>query len=146
MPKPALLNRIRSASVSMSLVMLAAFTACTATEFSRTPQMQRAGEIFITQESLNQPYESLGLVQVTRRGARIFGFIDPAGTDMPDAMAQLEAEVRRSGADGAMNVRVIGQPVHTGTKILGLIFFFIPFSNEVTVTAELVRLPRTAPL
>jgi hypothetical protein len=105
--------------------------------------MQRPGEVFITQESLSQPYESMGLVQVTRRGVRVFGFVDAVGTQIDDAMQQLQDAVRRSGADGAMNVRVISQPETLSTKILGLLLFFAPFPDEVTVTAELVRLPRT---
>ncbi len=142
MPIPPLLRL----PLKSLLPVLLTLSACTAVEYARTPQMRNAGEVFLTQESLKQPYQSMGLVQITRKGVRIFGFIDPAGTDMSSVLSQLEGEVRRAGADGAMNVRVVGTPVHTATKILGLLLFFAPFPTEMTVTAEMVRLPPTAAL
>jgi len=119
-------------------------SACTSVEFARLPSVG-SDRIFITQESLGGGYESLGLVQITRRGVLLFGFADPAGTDLVAAVEQLDPEVRLAGADGVMNARVKMSQYSTFAKILGAIFFFFPLPSEVTITGELVRIRQGLP-
>lgn len=120
------------------------FTACTTVEYARLPSVG-TDRIFITQESVGGGYESLGLVQITRRGVLLFGFADPAGTDLVAAVEQLDPEVRRAGADGVMNARVKMSQYSTLAKILGAIFFLFPLPSEVTITGELVRIRQGVP-
>ncbi len=120
-------------------------SGCTAVDFAHLPTHSRPGEPFITQSGLNEPYDSVGLVQITRRGARAFGFADPAGTDLAAITEELLPEIRRANADGMINARFIATPITTTAKILGLIFFFAPLPTEVTVCGELVRFRRAPP-
>ncbi len=125
-----------------------AASSCTAVDTARLPTYARPGDVFVTQESVRTPYESLGLVQVTRKGVRLFGFADPAGTDLEAAMQEVVPEVRRAGADGLMNARVEMSQLTLAGKLLGLLFFFVPVPSTVVVSGELVRLkgPVTPPL
>lgn len=118
--------------------------ACTSVDYARLPQVG-TDRIFITQESVTGGYESLGLVQITRRGVLLFGFADPAGTDLVAAVEQLDPQVRMAGADGVMNARVQMSQYTTLAKIFGAIFFFIPLPSEVTITGELVRIRQGLP-
>jgi hypothetical protein len=129
----------------LGLVAVVAMSSCTAVSTTRVPTFRRQGDIFVTQESVREPYESLGLVQVTRKGVLLFGFGDPAGTDLEAAMREVEPEIRRAGADGMMNTRVQMSQYTTAGKILGAIFFFIPLPSTVLISGELVRLRGAAP-
>lgn len=129
---------------ALLLLSVSALPACTAVNFSAVPTQQTQGQVFITAQSLNEPYESVGIVQVTRRGALVFGFADPAGTDLASAVSDAEGQVRRARADGLINVRVQQTNYTTAHRILGLVFFFAPLPAEVTLTGELVRLRRVA--
>ena len=122
---------------------LGALAGCTAIDVTALPT-GRPGEPFITQESVKEPYDSLGIVQITRRGPLLFGFADPAGTDLVAAVGELIPEIRRAGADGAMNVRFEMTQYNLASRLAGILLFFAPFPAEVTVTGELVRLKRSA--
>jgi hypothetical protein len=66
--------------------------------------------VFVSTGDLPGPYQSLGVVQATRRGVLLFGAVDPAGTDLQaDLDEQLLPQVRMMGGDGVINVRF--QPV-----------------------------------
>lgn len=122
-----------------------ALTGCTAVDKTTLPSGRGMGQIFITQESVSEPYDSVGVIQITRRGVLLFGFADPAGTDLAAATRELEPKIRAAGADGAMNVRFEMTQYTLAGRLLGLLFFFAPFPTEVTVTAELVKLKGNAP-
>jgi hypothetical protein len=123
-------------------LLLLGLSACTAVSFAPLPTQKAQGQIFVSAAGLTQPYESVGIVQVTRRGVLLFGFADPAGTDLQAAVSEVEGQVRRSGADGLINTKVEQTPYTTAARIFGLIFFFAPLPSEVTITGELVRLQR----
>ncbi|MEN9799781.1 MAG: hypothetical protein RL653_3478 [Pseudomonadota bacterium] len=118
-------------------------SGCTASTFTRLPAPE-ASRPFITAEGLpaGTAYDSVGIVQVTRRGVLVFGFADPAGTELDAALADLEMEARKAGADGVVNARVVKQPWTLAERIAGAVLFFAPFPSEVTMTGELVRLRR----
>lgn len=63
--------------IQIHLLLLVGLSACTAVSFAPLPTQQAQGQIFV-----KEPYESVGIVQVTRRGVLLFGFADPAGTDL----------------------------------------------------------------
>lgn len=120
----------------------ACVSACTAVSFAPLPVQQGPGQIFVSAEGLQEPYESVGIVQVTRRGVLLFGFADPAGTDLQAAVNEVETQVRRAGADGVINTKIQQTNYTTLARIFGAIFFFAPLPAEVTVTGELVRVRR----
>ncbi|MDX2014994.1 MAG: hypothetical protein SFW67_32670 [Myxococcaceae bacterium] len=126
------------------LALLLGFSACTAVNYTALPTQQQQGQIFITAQGLSEPYESVGIVQITRRGVLVFGFADPAGTDLATAVNEVEGQIRRAGADGLINTRVQQTNYTTLARIFGLIFFFAPLPAEVTITGELVRVRRGA--
>lgn len=117
-------------------------SACTAVNYTALPTQRSQGQIFITAQGLTEPYESLGLVQITRRGVLVFGWADPAGLDLAAAVSEVEGQIRRVNADGLINTRVEQTNATTAARIFGLIFFFAPIPAEVTITGELVRVLR----
>lgn len=119
-------------------------SACTAVSYAPLPVQRGQGQIFVSAEGLQEPYESVGIVQVTRRGVLLFGFADPAGTDLQAAVGEVESQVRRAGADGVINTKVQQTNYTTLARIFGAIFFFAPLPAEVTITGELVRLRSNA--
>jgi hypothetical protein len=122
--------------VLLPLWILAA--GCTAIDHARLPP--GGGDVFITSGDIGVPYQSLGLLQVTRRGARIFGFIDPVGGDLESGLYEsLLPEARAVGADAVINVRFQQTQYLFQTKLLFALLFFVPLPSEVTVTGELVR-------
>lgn len=128
--------------IQVHTLLLLGLSACTAVSFAPLPTQQTQGQIFVSAEGLKEPYESVGIVQVTRRGVLLFGFADPAGTDLQAAVSEVEGQVRRAGADGLINTRVEQTNYTTAARIVGAIFFFAPLPSEVTITGELVRLRR----
>jgi hypothetical protein len=122
---------------------LAALTGCTVINTASVPSDRSGQDIFVTAGDIPEPYESLGMVQVTRSGVMLFGFVDVVGTDIQAGLNEvLIPQVREMGGDGAINVRFRQTqylPVH---QVLGAIFFFAPLPTSVTVTAEVVKLRR----
>jgi hypothetical protein len=137
-------GRMRRRS-ALGLAMLLAGSGCTAVGFTTLPAERAPGRVFITAEGLVEPYESVGLLQLTRRGVLLFGWGDLAGTDLSTAVSEVEQQLRRTRADGLINTHVEQTNYTTLARILGLIFFFVPLPSEVTITGELVRLRREQP-
>lgn len=123
--------------------LLLLVSGCTASTFTRLPAPDPTRP-FVTAEAMppGAAYDSLGLVQVTRKGALVFGFLDPAGTELEAAVAELELEARKAGADGVVNARVLKQPWTLAERITGAVLFFLPLPSDVTMTGEFVRLKR----
>ncbi|HZH74844.1 MAG TPA: hypothetical protein VEY88_02355 [Archangium sp.] len=132
---------------TFGLLMLMALTGCTAVNVARAPSVGDTRDVFVTTGDVKGPYQSLGVVQTTRRGVLLFGFADPAGTDMEAGMYEsLIPEVRRMGGDGIMNVRFQQTQYILPTRILFAVLFFIPLPSEVTLSGEVVKLgPGAAP-
>jgi hypothetical protein len=116
--------------------------ACTAVEVARAPSGRGGrGEVFVSTADVPGPYKSLGVVQATRRGVLLFGFADPAGTDLQASLdEQLLPQVRSMGGDGVINVRFHQTQYALPTRILFAILFFIPLPNEATLSGEVVKL------
>lgn len=127
---------MRSA-VAVSLFVLA---GCTSVNTARLPQGQGRGDLYVTTGDVKEPYTSLGILQATRRGAVVFGFIDPAGTDLQRGLEDLIPEARAMGGDAIINLRFEQTQYNPIARTLGLLFFFVPLPTEVTVRGEVIRL------
>ncbi len=122
---------------------LAALTGCTVIHTAAVPSDRSGQDIFVTAGDIPEPYDSLGLVQATRSGVLLFGFVDVVGTDIEAGLKDvLIPQVREMGGDGAINVRFRQTQYLPVQQVLGAIFFFAPLPTSVTVTAEVVKLRR----
>ena len=123
------------------LGLLLAMTGCTTVSVATLPSAGGARDVFVTTSDISSPYQSLGLVQVTRKGVLLFGFGDPAGTDLEGGLREsLLPEVRRMGGDGIINVHFHQTHYPLPTRILFAVLFFVPLPTQVTLSGEVVRL------
>ena len=132
--------------MSRDLVVAAAglaalLTGCTAVNTAYVPTARDGRDPFITSGNIQEPYQSLGLLQVTRKGVIIFGAIDPAGTDLNAGFQEMLPRIRQMGGDGLINVRW-NQTQYTALARVFSIFLLGMLPGEVTITGEVVRLRR----
>jgi hypothetical protein len=128
------------------VLLLALLSACTTVDTVRVSGYpSERGQPFILSSDLPRPYESRGLVQVTRRGVLLFGFADPASTDLETAFRDLYPQIFQLGGDGIINVRWSRTQYPLPSRLFAALFFFIPLPTEVTLTGEVVRLRDEAP-
>ena len=126
-------------------LVLVALTGCTVINTASVPSDRSGRDVFVTAGDIPEPYETLGMVQATRSGVLLFGFVDVIGTDLNAGFKEvLIPQVREMGGDGAINVRFRQTQYLPVTKVFGAILFFIPLPSSVTVTAEVVKLRRRA--
>jgi hypothetical protein len=124
---------------------LVALTGCTVINTASVPSDRSGRDVFVTAGDIPESYETLGMVQATRSGVLLFGFVDVIGTDLNAGFKDvLIPQVREMGGDGAINVRFRQTQYLPVTKVFGALFFFIPLPSSVTVTAEVVKLRRRA--
>ncbi|WPB74317.1 hypothetical protein KYC5002_35500 [Archangium violaceum] len=124
---------------------LVALTGCTVINTASVPSDRSGRDVFVTAGDIPESYETLGMVQATRSGVVLFGFVDVIGTDLDTGFKEvLIPQVRAMGGDGAINVRFRQTQYLPVTRVFGAIFFFIPLPSSVTVTAEVVKLQRRA--
>jgi hypothetical protein len=122
---------------------LVALTGCTVINTASVPSDRSGQDIFVAAGDIPEPYESLGIVQATRSGVLLFGFVDVVGTDIEAGLKDvLIPQVREMGGDGAINVRFRQTQYLPVQQVMGAIFFFVPLPTSVTVTAEVVKLRR----
>lgn len=122
---------------------LVALTGCTVINTASVPSDRGGQDIFVTAGDIPEPYETLGVVQATRSGVMLFGFVDVVGTDLEAGFRDvLIPQVREMGGDGAINVRFRQTQYLPVQQVLGAIFFIFPLPSSVTVTAEVVKLKR----
>ncbi len=69
----------------------------------------------------------------------LFGFAEPAATDLQGGFADLARVARSMGGDAVINARFEHTQYTTLTRALFAVLFFIPLPAEVTVTGEVVR-------
>ena len=127
--------------LAVLLAFLASLAGCTTVDVARMPGAPRGPDVFVTTGDLPGPYKSLGVVQATRRGVLLFGFADPAGTELQsDLDEQLLPQVRGMGGDGIINVHFQQTQYGLATRMLFALLFFIPLPSEATITGEVVKL------
>jgi hypothetical protein len=123
-----------------------ALSGCTTVNVAHVPETSRGHDVFVSTGDVPGPYQSLGVVQATRRGVVLFGFADPAGTDLQtDIDEQLLPQVRQLGGDGIINVHFEQTQYTLPTRILFALLFFAPLPSEVNITGEVVKLQPGAP-
>ncbi|MDY7232643.1 hypothetical protein [Hyalangium rubrum] len=126
---------------------VAVLGGCTTVDVARVPADRSSRGVFVSTSDIPGPYKSMGVVQATRRGVLLFGFADPAGTDLQGTLEeQLMPQIWNMGGDGVINVRFQQTQYTLPTRILFAILFFLPLPNEATLTGEVVKLePGGAP-
>ncbi len=116
-----------------------AASGCSAVSYAPVGQPKSPQDLLITQQSLREPYESKGVVQLTRKGVVLFGFAELPSTDLGAAVEEIAPEVRKRGGDALVNVRIEQTQYTTAQRVLGAIFFFVPLPAEVTINGEVVK-------
>jgi hypothetical protein len=131
-------------TIASAVLVLAALQGCTVVNTVQVPSDRQGNEVFVTAGDIPEPYESLGLIQVQRSGFRLFGFLDPVGTDLETGFkGVLIPQIQLMGGDGAINVRFHMtqlNPAHQA--LLAFPFFFVPWPTQVVITGEVVKLRR----
>jgi hypothetical protein len=102
----------------------------------------------ITMGDTARPYESLGYLQLTRKGADLFGFISIVDADIQKLFGEeLIGELARRGADGIINVRFRERQWTTAERVLFALppLFLFPMPTKVELSGELIRFVDLAP-
>jgi uncharacterized protein YbjQ (UPF0145 family) len=122
----------------LPVLLLAPLLGCTAVNTAYLPQGGR-NEIFVTTGDVKEPYTSLGIIQATRKGARVIGVIDVGSTDLQAGINDLVSEARAMGGDAVINLKYEQSQITPGCSILGAILFFLPVPTQVNVRGEVIR-------
>ena len=132
-------------SILLALFATLGLGGCTVIDTVTLPSDRSGDEIFVSAGDIPEPYESLGMIQVTRSGLLLFGFVDPVGTDLEAGFKEtLVPEIERLGGDGAINARFhMTQYTPITRALFAFPFFFVPLPSEVTISAEVVKLGAT---
>jgi hypothetical protein len=131
-------------SISIAALILGACTA--KSSHVQTPQVQ--SRYLITMGDTDRPYQSLGYLQMTRKGADMLGWLSVVDADLDKMLGdELIRELERRGADGIINLRFKERQWTTGERILFLIppMILIPLPTRVEISGELVRFTDRAP-
>lgn len=116
-------------------------SACTAkSAYVHAPSVQQ--RYLITMGDTEQPYESLGYLQLTRKGADLFGFLSIVDADLRKLFGEeLIRELASRGADGIINVRFEERQWTTAERVLFALppLFLFPLPTRVELTGELIR-------
>jgi hypothetical protein len=95
----------------------------------------------ITGGDVQRSYRSLGQIQITRKGANLFGFVSVVDADLEKMFGEiLIREMQARGADGIINMRFHETQHTVATKLLfAFPLFFVPLPTKVELTGELIR-------
>ena len=128
-------------------LVLASSAACSVrSSYVQSPQVQQ--RYLITMGDTARPYESLGYLQMTRKGADLFGFLSIVDADLKKLFGEeLVAELQKRGADGIINVTFHERQWTTAERILFALppFFLFPLPTRVELSGELIRFTDGAP-
>ena len=119
----------------------ATVTACTARSAYVQPQ-QVQNRYLITMGDTSRPYESLGYLQLTRKGADLFGFISIVDADIKKLFGdELLRELQNRHADGIINLRFHERQWTTAERVLFALppMFLFPLPTRVELSGELIR-------
>jgi hypothetical protein len=116
-------------------------SACTAkSAYVQSPAVQE--RYLITMGDTERPYQSLGYLQLTRKGADLFGFLSIVDADLGKLFGgELIRELEARGADGIINVRFQERQWTTAERVLFALppMFLIPLPTRVELSGELIR-------
>lgn len=132
--------------VVAAAALLACAAGCTATSVYRYPQSVQQ-RYLITTGDTDRPYQSLGYVQITQKGADILGFIPIVSADLESMFGDaLLREIERSGADGVINVHFYERQWTPAQRIGFLLSIVVWVPTYVELTGELIKfVPGGAP-
>lgn len=125
------------------LSMLLSLTACSVANTVQVKGTIAPGEKFITTGGISLPYDSLGMVQVSKQGmVCVGGFLPIVKATLKEGFNEvLVAEMEQRGADGIINVNFQELQMPLGARIPFIFpFFFVPLPEAVMITGELVKL------
>lgn len=124
------------------IALLASTAACGSARSAYVQPPSVQNRYLITMGDTSRPYESLGYLQLTRKGADLFGFISIVDADIKKLFGDvLIEELQRRGADGIINVRFHERQWTTAERVLFALppFFLIPLPTRVELEGELIR-------
>lgn len=135
---------------ALGAALALALGGCTVISVARLPPPRPgARRILVTTGGVSQPYESLGLVQVYRGGAYLFGWVPVPALDLQTVLEDdLLPEAERRGADAVIHLRFHEDQYPPALRFVLLIppLLLIPLPANVTMSGELVRfLPAATP-
>src|SRR5215216_1435639 len=120
---------------------LALVTACSVrSAYVQPPTVQN--RYLITMGDTARPYESLGYLQLTRKGADLFGFISIVDADIQKLFGdELIKELEKRHADGIINMRFHERQWTTLERVLFALppMFLFPLPTRVELSGELIR-------
>ncbi len=126
---------------TFALLITLAVSACTArSAYVQPPQVQN--RYLITMGDTARPYESLGYLQMTRKGADLFGFFSIVDADINKLFGhELVHELEARHADGIINLRFRERQWTTAERILFALppMFLFPLPTRVELSGELIR-------
>ena len=131
-----------------SLVATVATTACGSARSAYVQPPAVQNRYLITMGDTARPYESLGYLQLTRKGADLFGFFSIVDADIKKLFGdELVRELGKRGADGIINVRFHERQWTTAERVLFALppFFLVPLPTKVELSGELIRWVDTGP-
>jgi hypothetical protein len=129
----------------MTRLVLIAVLATTACGSARSAYVQPAtvqNRYLITMGDTARPYESLGYLQLTRKGADLFGFISIVDADIKKLFGdELIKELEKRRADGIINLRFHERQWTTAERVLFALppLFLFPLPTRVELSGELIR-------
>jgi hypothetical protein len=117
----------------LALMFALMTTACTArSAYVQKPAVQN--RYLITMGDTSRPYESLGYLQLTRKGADAFGFLSIVDADMQKLFGEeLIGELKNHAADGIINVRFHERQWTTAERVIFALppMFLFPLPTRV---------------
>jgi hypothetical protein len=124
-----------------ALLVVVSTAACTArSAYVQPPKVQN--RYLITMGDTARPYESLGYLQMTRKGADLFGFFSIVDADIDKLFGDvLIKELEKRHADGIINLRFHERQWTTAERVLFALppMFLFPMPTRVELTGELIR-------
>lgn len=124
------------------LIAVLATTACGSARSAYVQPPSVQNRYLITMGDTSRPYESLGYLQLTRKGADLFGFISIVDADIKKLFGdELIKELQARHADGIINLRFHERQWTTAERVLFALppMFLFPLPTRVELSGELIR-------
>ena len=124
------------------ILALLATSACGSARSAYVQPPAVQNRYLITMGDTSRPYESLGYVQLMRKGADLFGFFSIVDADMQKLFGdELIRELERRHADGIINLRFHESQWTTAERVLFALppMFLFPMPTRVELSGELIR-------
>jgi hypothetical protein len=124
------------------LIAVLATTACGSARSAYVQPPSVQNRYLITMGDTARPYESLGYLQLTRKGADLFGFFSIVDADIKKLFGdELIKELQQRHADGIINLRFHERQWTTAERVLFALppMFLFPLPTRVELSGELIR-------